>query len=248
MSIHPPTIATSEYIERLRNKYTFTCDSPEDSSWYIIAAVAFSASNRPEEVAALFTYLVGLPEFQTSETARRKIARRLREALFKSGITSGYSRVINALVSLHEVTPDELKGTTMIREVQSIEEHARIGEDEFHNTYGGTAASTQKLLDDIYPDLGFFSNTIAYGLVYTTSDSTQSIPTLTPVEMSYVLVTSLISVDTPRQAAWHLDGARRRGATIEEVEKVRKMAMEVAGRCGVVWRDGVPNVNKGDLT
>ena len=97
MPLHSATIATHDYLERLRNTYIFPYDSPEDSSWYLIAAVAFSASNKPEEVAALFTYLLELPEFQASEAVRRKIARRLREALFKSGITSGYSRVSGAL-------------------------------------------------------------------------------------------------------------------------------------------------------
>ncbi|KAG6907453.1 hypothetical protein DXG01_008837 [Tephrocybe rancida] len=48
--------------------------------------------------------------------------------------------------------------------------------------------------------------------------------------------------DSPRQIQWHLDGARRRGATFEEIQAVRAIAMEVAKLSGIKWRDGVPEV------
>lgn len=56
------------------------------------------------------------------------------------------------------------------------------------------------------------------------------------------MIASLIASDLPRQIEWHLAGARRGGATIEEVRAVRQMAMEVATRAGVEWRDEVPDV------
>lgn len=39
------------------------------------------------------------------------------EGYLLCGVSHITTQVINALVSLHEVTPDELKGTTMIRSV-----------------------------------------------------------------------------------------------------------------------------------
>lgn len=70
--------------------------------------------------------------------------------------------------------------------------------------------------------------------------------TVTAIETSYTLITSLIAVDVPRQIGWHLAGARRIGATLEEVRAVRKMAMEVATRAGVQWREEVPDIEDTD--
>lgn len=67
------------------------------------------------------------------------------------------------------------------------------------------------------------------------------------IETSYTLITSLIAVDVPRQIGWHLAGARRIGATIEEVRAVRKMAIEVASRAGVQWREEVPDLENTDV-
>jgi len=55
-------------------------------------------------------------------------------------------------------------------------------------------------------------------------------------------VASLIATDTPLQAKWHIDNARRNGASLEEVRAVRGIAMEVASKAGVRWRVGVPEI------
>jgi hypothetical protein len=65
---------------------------------------------------------------------------------------------------------------------------------------------------------------------------------LSPLETSYTLVASLIGGDNPRQIQWHLNGARRGGATFEETMAVRTIAMEVASAAGVKWKHGVPEV------
>lgn len=88
------------------------------------------------------------------------------------------------------------------------------------------------------PSAGWFSNTIGYGLTYGFTE------VLSPLETSYVLVAALIAGDTPRQIGWHLDGARRGGATFEEVQAVRKISMEVASSAGVKWKDLVPEVKE----
>jgi hypothetical protein len=83
---------------------------------------------------------------------------------------------------------------------------------------------------------GWFSKTIGYGITYSNFEI------LSPLETSYALVASLIAGDTPQQIAWHLDGARRGGATLEEAQAVRKIAMEVASHVGVRWQQGVPEI------
>jgi len=83
---------------------------------------------------------------------------------------------------------------------------------------------------------GWFSKTIGYGVVYGHSDIISSL------ETSYTLVAALIAGDTPQQIAWHLDGAQRAGATLDEVRAVRELSIEVAKFSGVQWQHTVPQV------
>ena len=63
--------------------------------WYIVAAVAFSASNRPEGVSEVFQYVLEELPPASQLADRRMIAGKLREAIFKSGLISGYPKVKN---------------------------------------------------------------------------------------------------------------------------------------------------------
>jgi hypothetical protein len=84
--------------------------------------------------------------------------------------------------------------------------------------------------------LGWFCNTIAYGSVYNYSEI------LNQLETSYVIVGALIAVDTPRQIGWHLDNARRGGASFEQARAVRQIAIEASESAGVRRRNDVPEV------
>lgn len=62
--------------------------------WYIAAAVAYSASNKAEAVPQVFQY--ALQELKTNQAAESEqflLAQKIREALFKSGLISGYPKV-----------------------------------------------------------------------------------------------------------------------------------------------------------
>lgn len=83
-----------------------------------------------------------------------------------------------------------------------------------------------------------FSQNVAYGHVYGYLDVTDQL------ETAYTLVSTLIAVDTPRQINWHMDNARRSGASLEQAKAVRRIAMEVAEAAGVRWKDGVPEVKE----
>ena len=65
---------------------------------------------------------------------------------------------------------------------------------------------------------------------------------LSQAETSYSLVTSLIAGDTPRQIGWHLANARRGGASLEQLQAVRLIAMEASAKAGVQWKAGVPEI------
>ena len=66
---------------------------------------------------------------------------------------------------------------------------------------------------------------------------------LSQVEVSYILVAALIAMDTPRQIGWHLANAQHGGASVEEAKAIRQIAMEVAEKSGIKWRDSVPEIN-----
>ncbi|KAF8061658.1 AhpD-like protein [Lyophyllum atratum] len=233
-------LATTGFLNQLKSIYPLKSSSSGffSNPWYIITAVAFCASNRAEEVPRVFQHALRDLKAETEGLEeQRLLARKFRDALFKAGLTAGYPRTINSLVALNEVMPEELRDTTTMRRTDTpIEQYEKTGEVLFRSIYGETADSVQNLLDTVYPDMGWFSNTIGYGLTYGFADI------LSPLETSYTLVAALIASDSPRQIQWHLDGARRRGATYQETQAVRMISMEVAALSGILWRDGVPEV------
>ncbi|KAJ3504906.1 hypothetical protein NLJ89_g7694 [Agrocybe chaxingu] len=212
--------------------------------WFIAAAAAFSASNCPEGVPRVFEH--ALADLRSANTNKilnqaggvqeeRLLAQKMREAVFKSALIGGYPRAINGLKALHEATPEELREKQLLRNPNlSLEGYEAAGNNFFNKLYGETAEDVMGMLDAVYPDLGWSVRATCYGLVYGTalpSSSSSSAQTqtyiLTPLETSYTLVAALIAVDTPRQIAWHLDGARRVGASVEELNSVREVSERV---------------------
>ncbi|KIK54546.1 hypothetical protein GYMLUDRAFT_48676 [Collybiopsis luxurians FD-317 M1] len=225
-----------ELFAHLKSIFEQASSNPQNP-WYILAAVSFCAGNEPQAVAELFKYV--LTQTGDNHEERLLLARKFRDAILKAGMTCGYSKAINSTIALHEVTPVDLIDTKPIRNVYTpMEDQEKHGRVLFRNTYGETADTVQNLLDTVYPDLGFFSNTVAYGFVYGFTEI------LSPLETSYVLIASLITTDTPRQINWHLDGARRNGATLAEVKAVRQIVIEAAQAAGVHWKNTVPEVKE----
>jgi len=211
--------------------------------WFIVAAVAFSASNRSEGVPRVFEQaLQDLKMGGSDKSEELMLAKRMREALFKSGLISGYPKAINSLKALHEVMPNELQDKELLRDPQaSLADYEMSGQKLWQSVYGEKADSVQALLNAIYPDMGWFSKTIGYGLTYGHPEI------LSPLETSYTLVAALIAGDTPQQITWHLDGAQRSGATLEEVQAVREISIEVAKLSGICWRHSVPQVHGAEI-
>ena len=94
-------LATREYLKYLkslhRKESSIAADSVDGivrSPWYLVAAVAFGASNRPEEIPGVFRYVHDELEGVSATTEQKFfVARRLREAIFKAGLLCGFSRV-----------------------------------------------------------------------------------------------------------------------------------------------------------
>jgi len=237
------TLTSPAFLSRLESLYSQASSSgvTDNNPWYIVAAVAYSASNAPEAVSSVFLHVLkDLEARNLQHDEKLLLARKMRDALFKSGLTSGYAKAINSLVALHEVTPEDLRDKKPLRKLDTdtVQDYVQGGEAFFKSVYGETAVSVQGLLDSIYPDMGWFSNTIGYGLTYGFTDVTSQI------ETSYTLVAALIAGDTPRQIGWHLAGARRGGATLGQVKAVRQIVIEVATEAGVVWKNKIPDVEE----
>ncbi|KAI0927929.1 hypothetical protein AcW2_004097 [Taiwanofungus camphoratus] len=241
-------LATDEFLNELKSLYPIrqapTPDAVLAQPWYLVAAVAFSASHRAEAVPIVFeSALAELKLVQSHANAekvreeRLRLANKIREALLQSGLLSGVPRVIDSLIALHTVMPEELQSKVIIRDTKkNMEAYEKSGEQLFRSMYRDTADSVQTLLDSAYPDLGWWSNTIGYGVTYGGTS------VLSQVETSYVIVAALIAVDAPRQIVWHLANAQNGGATLEEAKAVREIAMKVSQKAGVKWKSGVPEV------
>lgn len=67
---------------------------------------------------------------------------------------------------------------------------------------------------------------------------------LTQSESSFVIATANIAMGTPLQIGWHLRNAMNGGATLEEVQAVRKIAIEVSAKAGVTWEQEIPEITQ----
>ncbi|KAG7443907.1 uncharacterized protein BT62DRAFT_1078097 [Guyanagaster necrorhizus] len=226
-------VATHEFLTRLEALYPMQARGFV-SPWSLVAATTFSASNLPEAVPEVFKYaLKGV----NTHDERQLLVRKLKDALFKSGLLSGYPKAINALSQLHPVTPTELRDTKPLRDLSlPIKTWTKIGQEYFDRTYGDTAATVQPFLKELYPDFEFFSTTFGYGYTYGYFGA------LSAAETSFTMVAALIANDTPRQVDWHLKGSLRNGATLDEVRAVRQIALDVARASGVQWKNEIPDI------
>ena len=100
-------IATSDLLDQLKNLYPVNRENHEShqNPWYIIAAVAFTGSNLPEAVPIVYQHALNdlrrrrtqdHPEGKTQEEMDAEellLVRRIKDAIFKAGITFGYPRV-----------------------------------------------------------------------------------------------------------------------------------------------------------
>ncbi|KAL5528850.1 hypothetical protein ACEPAG_4824 [Sanghuangporus baumii] len=240
-------IVSTELLQQLKSLYPTTpataslskVDQVLESPWYIVAAVAFSAGNRPEAVPFVLKFVLAeLTALSASGDDKRRVVVRMREALFKAGLISGYSRAISALVALYEVTPDELRDTNLVRETENltVSDMLASGDEFFSALHGNNFESIKSTFYKIHPDMGWFGRAISCGHVW----GAQSV--LAQRETSFILLAALIAMDTPTQIKWHLESARHAGASIEQITAVREIAMQAAAACDVKWRNGVPEV------
>lgn len=90
-------IATPEFLSRLKAIYPTNTPNSLRNPWFFVAAVAFSASNLPEAVPLVYQHAlqsVTSPDSHVGDDATTLLlVRKVKDALFKSGLLSGYPKV-----------------------------------------------------------------------------------------------------------------------------------------------------------
>lgn len=242
------------FIQSLSDIYPCSSTHPTENPWSWLAAIAFSALNRPEQASKVFEYAV--KQLSTHQD-KLLLAKKFRDSIFKAGIIFGYPKTINALIQLNTVMPEDLKESSVLRYASmllypgrkkniishsdtnlSLSDLQRVGQSYFDSGYGTTSESVRGLIHNSYPDLGYLTIAIAYGFVYSFSDI------LNKYETSYTMIAALIPSDLPRQVGWHFHSAIRSGATIEQVQAVRQIVIKVSEFCGKQWESTIPIVDK----
>ncbi|KAF4987218.1 hypothetical protein FGRMN_10491 [Fusarium graminum] len=198
-----------------------------DQRWYILAIACLAASPDPETSSALYQYLINQDAYQTSES-RKALVQRLREALFKTVITIGVCKPLEAIISISKIErPEDSDFSASSREGwQADEANREQGIEWFKKVYTRNASDTLGMLDG-HKDFAWVSKEITYGLFL--SDR----KVLDDVETQLVVLPTIMSQNLPRETHWHIRGTRRIGVSKEDVQAIWDCTKEVSRFFGV---------------
>ncbi|KAL0083108.1 hypothetical protein F4703DRAFT_1860126 [Phycomyces blakesleeanus] len=193
--------------------------------WYIIAAVIISALNHPKDLTEIYAILsnslndqeISL-EFKEAETV--KVVLRLREAILKSFIVTGFPKAINGLQHLYDTTPEAIRDmiqTTPLRSEDTWEDisiQRERGNSLFKKIYGRYTDLVLTHMGSSHPDLA----QAALHQLYSSILSETKI--IGAKETSLIMVACLLCDNLPAQLKGHRYGALNNGATQNELELV----------------------------
>ncbi|CDK26272.1 unnamed protein product [Kuraishia capsulata CBS 1993] len=220
-------MAEDKQTEHFRSLEALITKSDEsalvENPWYMLVALVYTVKRKYADLVALSKYVLYRdPSLSVDE--KRRILRRIREALYKNGVLYGNPVMINAMLELRKGLDAELFEDTAYRDHKKpLEDLETNGYDVFKRTYGDTTDEVVGLLKNVHPDYPYSALTLIFGPVLGFYDI------LNPAETSLTMVAALIAFDLPLQAKWHLNGAYRNGATKEEVLSARALIIEVLG-------------------
>ena len=86
---------TPEFLSHLKALYPASA-SEQENPWAFVTAVALSASNLPEAIPLVFKHALKdlpSPPSVTEDENALLLVRKLKDALFKSGLLCGYPKV-----------------------------------------------------------------------------------------------------------------------------------------------------------
>lgn len=223
MASSPPESPTQlfQHIQSL-----FAASSLGADKWYILLIACLTASPDPELAGPLYSYLLTLPDYQTTEQ-RQSLIRRLREALFKAAVIVGVPKPIEAILAIAAVERPEDRDYTTTREGwQTGAENRERATAWFRRIYTRNATDTVGLFD-AHKDFAWVSLEVTYGLFLSDRQ------VLGDVETELVVLPGIMMQNLPNETHWHIRGTRRIGVSKEDVQVIWDAVTLVAGYFGI---------------
>ncbi|EJU02158.1 hypothetical protein DACRYDRAFT_115921 [Dacryopinax primogenitus] len=249
-STSPPP--SSAFLDTLANNKRIQPDS-----WYLIAAAASVTLGRASSwLPAIYTHACAplgpaplepspAPENVAEDPLpRRKVVRRLKEAIVKGTILHGVPTGIGASIALHAALVPGDRDDSFVREGFHLDgKNEQRGYEALHRIY----RDEMPLVGDLKTgmrDVEWFSYNITYGAVLSPISDTSPRAPLSLKETEMVILSCLLAMRADLEVRWHLRGCLWAGLKEEEVEAVQCMVEEIARECaGVDCKTGMPRVH-----
>ncbi|CCH42254.1 hypothetical protein BN7_1798 [Wickerhamomyces ciferrii] len=172
---------------------------------------------------------------ETNFKSQFNIAQLSRESVLKSIALGGIPKAINTLMYLKTTTPTELHELKTKRnfDISNTQFIRNRGQDFWNQVYGKVSTRIINQMETAYPDLWQYAKNHIYSPLLSYNDI------LNAKETSFVIIACLVPQDVNPQLKGHLKGALNNGATEEEVEQVRQLAILVSEWSGIKWTEEV---------
>lgn len=170
-----------------------------------------------------------------SQDQQAVVARRIREGLLKGAALGGLPKIINALTFLKNSTPSKLRENTNLRDSAGLDSQQveQRGSELWNNVYGKVSKRVKGQLETAYPDL------LSYALQHVYGPLLSYDGVLSAKEGSLVIIACLVPQDVNPQLKGHLRGALNNGASRDEVDEARQMAIEISQWSGIIFKDKI---------
>ncbi|KAI8099340.1 uncharacterized protein BX664DRAFT_381904 [Halteromyces radiatus] len=217
-------------LSNIRNIYKvnlLTSKKYLTNNWFTVSTVVITGLNRPNDLKHLMTMMdediesmTDLPTYEKKLQFKAKIISKQRDTIFKGQIAYGIPKAINALGTLYDLTPIEVRDilpTSPIRPTQiwqKMIEQRRRGRELFDKIYHPNPDKVMNELNLLYPDLHQLCYDYGYGYIL----SEPSV--ISDKETSLILLTGCLSQQVIPQLNGHIRGALHNGVSHEELEQV----------------------------
>lgn len=180
------------------------------------AQLATIINTYPHHAATLYTYLVTLPQYQTSQ-ARQQLLKRIREALLKTIPILGIPKPLDAVFNITTVTAAEDQDHSFSRgDWSSGSANVARGKEWFNQIYLPKNREGTAVKLDLHKDFKMVTEEITYGLFLS------DLSTLDGIETEIVVLSGISIQNLGTEAKWHLRGIRRVGVSLDDVLVIQR--------------------------
>ncbi|KAJ5950274.1 uncharacterized protein N7479_008687 [Penicillium vulpinum] len=237
-NIAKPTIEPRYFDLFATIEAKFEASNIASEKWYLTALSAIATTLESHLCGQLYLYLTSQHAYSTT-TARRKLIRCMREALFKDIALLGLPKPTEALIGITNVMSEEDTESSFTREGWQCDgaNHAR-GMGWLNSIYAHNTNMLFELFKN-HRDFGFWLIDITYGLLLSDRQ------VLDDVDTEMVVLPAVMGQNMPWMTYWHIRGTRRLGISKEDVQMVMECVHLVVEACGVTLKQ-VPSVDAVD--